>query len=128
MVINNTERFGLSALHQLRGRVGRGSHLSYCFLFSETDNDVSKSRLMIMESTTDGFKIAEEDLRLRKPGEIFGTRQSGFSDLKFIDIIHDVKTIKMVRDIAYEYLRRNNGEIKNSYLRSDIDNKFLENF
>ncbi len=128
MVINNTERFGLSALHQLRGRVGRGSHLSYCFLFSETDNDASKSRLMIMESTTDGFKIAEEDLRLRKPGEIFGTRQSGFSDLKFIDIIHDVKTIKMVRDIAYEYLRRNNGEIKNSYLRSDIDNKFLENF
>ncbi|WP_321329244.1 ATP-dependent DNA helicase RecG [uncultured Ilyobacter sp.] len=127
MVINNTERFGLSALHQLRGRVGRGIHPSYCFLFSETDNDVSKSRLMIMESTTDGFKIAEEDLRLRKPGEIFGTRQSGFSDLKFIDIIHDVKTIKMVRDIAYEYLRKNSGKIKNTNLRIDIDNKFLEN-
>ena len=127
MVINNTERFGLSALHQLRGRVGRGIHPSYCFLFSETDNDVSKSRLMIMESTTDGFKIAEEDLRLRKPGEIFGTRQSGFSDLKFIDIIHDVKTIKMVRDIAYEYLRKNSGKIKNTHLRIDIDNKFLEN-
>lgn len=127
MVINNTERFGLSALHQLRGRVGRGIHPSYCFLFSETDNDVSKSRLMIMESTTDGFKIAEEDLRLRKPGEIFGIRQSGFSDLKFIDIIHDVKTIKMVRDIAYEYLRKNSGKIKNTHLRIDIDNKFLEN-
>ncbi len=127
MVINNTERFGLSALHQLRGRVGRGMHLSYCFLFSETDNDISKSRLKVMESTTDGFKIAEEDLRLRKPGEIFGTKQSGFSDLKFIDIIHDVKTIKMVRDIAYEYLRKNNGEIKNHYLKTDIDNKFKEN-
>lgn len=127
MVINNTERFGLSALHQLRGRVGRGEHPSYCFLFSETDNDISKSRLMIMESTTDGFKIAEEDLRLRKPGEIFGTRQSGFSDLKFIDIIHDVKTIKMVRDIAHEYLKKNNGKIANLYLKKDIESKFSEN-
>jgi ATP-dependent DNA helicase RecG len=128
MAINNTERFGLSALHQLRGRVGRGEHPSYCFLFSQTDNDVSKSRLMIMESTTDGFKIAEEDLRLRKAGEIFGTRQSGFSDLKFIDIIHDVKTIKMVRDIAHEYLRNNDGKITNPYLKKDIDIKFFENF
>ena len=91
IVINNAERFGLSALHQLRGRVGRGQYQSYCFLVSKTDNATSKARLQVMEETQDGFKIAEEDLRLRKSGEIFGTRQSGLSDLKFVDIVHDVK-------------------------------------
>ena len=66
----------------MRGRVGRGEYQSYCFLVSRTDNAVSKSRLQVMEETQDGFKIAEEDLKLRKSGEIFGTKQSGFSDLK----------------------------------------------
>lgn len=126
MVISDANRFGLSALHQLRGRVGRGEHRSYCFMIADTDNDISKSRLQVMEETTDGFKIAEEDLRLRKPGEIFGTRQSGMSDLKFVDIVHDVKTIKLVRDIAFEYLQKNNGEINNVYMRRDIKNKFDE--
>ena len=98
--IINAERFGLSSLHQLRGRVGRGEYQSYCFLISKTDNDTSKARLRIMEKTQDGFEIAEEDLRLRKSGEIFGTKQTGFSDLKFIDIIQDVKTIKAVKDMC----------------------------
>ena len=79
-----------------------------------------------MEETQDGFKIAEEDLRLRKSGEIFGTKQSGLSDLKFVDIVHDVKTIKLVKDICYEYLKENNGEIKNEYLIEDISQKFKE--
>jgi len=124
MMITNANRFGLAGLHQLRGRVGRGEHRSYCFLVAKTDNDISKSRLKVMESTTDGFLIAEEDLRLRKPGEIFGTRQSGISDLKFVDIVHDVKTIKLVRDISIEYLKKNYGEIKEIPLRVDIVEKF----
>ncbi len=126
MIVSDAHRFGLSALHQLRGRVGRGEHASYCFLISETENDVSKSRLRVMETTTDGFKIAEEDLRLRKSGEIFGTRQSGISDLKLVDIVHDVKTVKLARDIAVEYLKKNNGKIENPYLKMDIEEKFKE--
>ena len=110
--IINAERFGLSSLHQLRGRVGRGEYQSYCFLISKTDNDTSKARLRIMEKTQDGFEIAEEDLRLRKSGEIFGTKQTGFSDLKFIDIIQDVKTIKAVKDMCVEYLKEKKGIIR----------------
>ena len=125
--IINAERFGLSSLHQLRGRVGRGEHQSYCFLISKTDNDTSKARLRIMEKTQDGFEIAEEDLRLRKSGEIFGTRQTGFSDLKFIDIIQDVKTIKAVKDMCVEYLKEKKGIIDNEYLKMDIEDKFKEN-
>lgn len=126
IVINNAERFGLSALHQLRGRVGRGEYQSYCFLVSKTDNATSKARLQVMEETQDGFKIAEEDLRLRKSGEIFGTKQSGLSDLKFVDIVHDIKTIKLVKEICYNYLNNNLGEIKNEYLSIDIAEKFKE--
>jgi len=127
MMITNANRFGLAGLHQLRGRVGRGKHKSYCFLIAKTDNDISKSRLKIMESTTDGFLIAEEDLKLRKPGEIFGTRQSGISDLRFVDIVHDVKTIKLVRDISIKYLKKYKGEIQENTLRIDIVEKFKVN-
>ena len=79
-----------------------------------------------MEETEDGFRIAEEDLKLRNSGEIFGLRQSGFSDLKFIDIIYDVKTIKLVRDECIKYLKENKGEIENIYLKYDIEQKFSD--
>lgn len=126
MTIYNAERFGLSALHQLRGRVGRGSKQSYCFLISESTTENSKQRLSIMEKTEDGFVIAEEDLRLRNSGEIFGLKQSGFSDLKFIDIIYDSRTIKDVRDLCIAYLKNNKGKIKNEFLKYDIERKFSD--
>ena len=126
ITIYNAERFGLSALHQLRGRVGRGSKQSYCFLISNSITENSKQRLSIMEETEDGFRIAEEDLKLRNSGEIFGLRQSGFSDLKFIDIIYDVKTIKLVRDECIKYLKEHKGEIENVYLKYDIEQKFSD--
>ena len=124
MVIRDAQRFGLSSLHQLRGRVGRGSLRSYCFLESATDNDLSIRRLEVMERTTDGFKISEEDLKLRNSGEIFGTKQSGVSDLMLIDIIKNVKEIKEIRDFVLDYLERYRGMVDNEYLKLDIYEKF----
>lgn len=127
MVICSAERFGLSALHQLRGRVGRGQKASSCFLISETDNENSTKRLNILEETIDGFKIAEEDLKLRNTGELFGTKQSGVSDMKFVNLVHDIKTIKLAREVATRYLEDNLGTIGNPYMRYDIDIKFSKN-
>lgn len=126
MVIRDAQRFGLSSLHQLRGRVGRGNYQSYCFLESNTNNEISARRLQVMEETTDGFKIAEEDLRLRNSGEILGTRQSGVSDMVFTDIIKNVKEIKIVRDFVLQYLKENDGIIESEILKRDIYYSFLE--
>ena len=125
MVIRDAQRFGLSSLHQLRGRVGRGSHKSYCFLESKTNNEVSVKRLEVMEKTTDGFKIAEEDLKLRNSGEILGIKQSGVSDMVFTDIVRNVKEIKKVHDFVIWYLEKNNGQIENEFLKMDIYKKFF---
>ena len=125
MVIRDAQRFGLSSLHQLRGRVGRGSHKSYCFLESKTNNEVSVKRLEVMEKTTDGFKIAEEDLKLRNSGEILGIKQSGVSDMVFTDIVKNVKEIKKVHDFVIWYLEKNNGQIENEFLKMDIYKKFF---
>ena len=127
MVIRDAQRFGLSSLHQLRGRVGRGSHKSYCFLESKTNNEVSVKRLEVMEKTTDGFKIAEEDLKLRNSGEILGIKQSGVSDMVFTDIVRNVKEIKKVHDFVIWYLEKNNGQIENEFLKMDIYKKFFNN-
>ena len=125
MVIRDAQRFGLSSLHQLRGRVGRGSQKSYCFLESKTNNEVSVKRLEVMEKTTDGFKIAEEDLKLRNSGEILGIKQSGVSDMVFTDIVKNVKEIKKVHDFVIWYLEKNNGQIENEFLKMDIYKKFF---
>lgn len=124
MVIRSSERFGLSSLHQLRGRVGRGQYQSYCFLESNTDNELSSKRLEVMEMTTDGFKIAEEDLKLRNSGEILGTRQSGVSDMVLTDIVKNVKEIKLIRDYVMDYLEKNEGKLYNEYLKLDVYQKF----
>jgi ATP-dependent DNA helicase RecG len=104
MVIENAERFGLSQLHQLRGRVGRGDKQSYCVLIAGDHSKKTKERLKVIESTTDGFKIAEADLRLRGPGEIRGTRQSGMPDLKLGDLTRDTEIIEQARNLAKQIL------------------------
>lgn len=107
MVIENAERFGLSQLHQLRGRVGRNKLQSYCILVSSTRSQETKERLNIMTQTNDGFVIAEKDLQLRGPGEFLGTRQSGLPDLIISDIVRDAKILELARNEAIDFLKTN---------------------
>lgn len=104
MVVENAERFGLSQLHQLRGRVGRGQHQSYCVLVSDNKNDETRQRLRAMTKTADGFKIAEEDLRLRGPGDFFGLRQHGLPGLRVADIGCDTRLLTEAQTAAEELL------------------------
>ena len=100
MLILDAERFGLSQLHQLRGRVGRGEFQGYCFLFSRTDKEDALQRLQAMEKTADGFEIAEEDFRLRGPGDVLGTRQHGELPLRIADLTRDAEVLELAREDA----------------------------
>jgi ATP-dependent DNA helicase RecG len=104
ILIEGAERFGLSQLHQLRGRVGRGQHHSYCFLISNTRNPVALERLKAMEQTQDGFKLAELDLQLRGSGDLIGTRQSGLPDLGVADLIRDLPLVEKAKSYVEKIL------------------------
>ena len=121
MIIFNADRFGLSQLHQLRGRIGRGSKKSYCYLINPSSRE--SRRLSILEKTQDGFAIAEEDLKIRNAGEILGTKQSGVSDLYFVDLLKDVKAVKLARDEAIAFLSK---ECLSSELEFELFKRFEE--
>lgn len=100
MLIENAERFGLAQLHQLRGRVGRGSEKSYCILVSDAKTKVSKERMKAMEKSSDGFVLSEMDLKLRGPGEFFGTRQHGLPEMKIANLYRDIALLKEAQEAA----------------------------
>lgn len=104
MLIENADRFGLSALHQLRGRIGRGAHKSYCVLISDNESQKSMKRLAVMKHSSDGFRIADEDLRLRGPGDFFGERQHGLVNLKIANLLTDMDTLQQAGEAATRIL------------------------
>ena len=105
IIMENAERFGLSQLHQLRGRVGRGKHQSYCVLITNSHAQDAMTRLKTLASTTDGFKISEEDLKLRGPGDFFGSRQHGLPQLALADLSGDMRLLQQAQQSARQLLQ-----------------------
>ena len=128
MIIENAERFGLAQLHQLRSRVGRGNHKSYCILIYNSKTEVCKERMAIMEETTDGFKISQKDLEIRGPGEFFGTRQHGLPELKVANIFKHIKILKQAQlEARYIIGQDRRLQLKeNQKIKEEILYKFSE--
>ena len=128
IMIENAERFGLAQLHQLRGRVGRGKHQSYCIFMSASKSDETRERLDILNHSNDGFFIAGEDLRLRGPGDLFGIRQSGILDFKIADVFQDAKILKNAADDAKQLLAEDPelSEPRHAGLKQHIDSRIQE--
>lgn len=125
MVIENAERFGLAQLHQLRGRVGRGSEQSYCVLLTGADNPETLKRLQVLHDSDDGFYLAGQDLLLRGAGQLFGLRQHGLPDLRIADIIRDTEVIISARKFAHRLvLQNNNWELLRELIDRQFDNRF----
>ena len=126
MIVENAERFGLSQLHQLRGRVGRGQHKSWCILVSDAKNEEAKARLKAMCETNDGFKISEKDLELRGPGDFFGSRQHGLPEMHIASLGGDVDLLKSAQTAAQELLRRDPelAAPENAALKAQVDRLF----
>ncbi|WP_076556907.1 ATP-dependent DNA helicase RecG [Salimicrobium flavidum] len=128
MVIYDADRFGLSQLHQLRGRVGRGARQSYCILLADPKGETGKERMRIMTETTDGFRLSEEDLKIRGPGDFFGKKQSGLPEFKVADMVHDYRALETARKDAAEII--DNGWLDNrvefkplkKIMRKDFEN------
>lgn len=131
MIIENAERFGLSQLHQLRGRVGRGKHKSYCILINQSKSEISKQRMDIMTSTNDGFVISEKDLELRGPGDVFGVRQHGIPEMRIANLYKDLDILKNVQKTVKQIIDENLLE-KDAYkplkekVERILDEKFKE--
>jgi ATP-dependent DNA helicase RecG len=123
MMVEHSERFGLSQLHQLRGRVGRGQHKSYCiFMMGKAVSEEAKARMQIMSETNDGFKIAERDLQIRGPGEFLGAKQSGLPGFKMAEIVRDASILEEARTAAFELLKRDPllADPSHGYLRAEL--------
>ena len=127
MVVENAERFGLSQLHQLRGRVGRGKHQSYCVLLSDNRNEETRQRLKILTQTNDGFRLAEEDLRLRGPGDFFGVRQHGLPGLRVADLGCDAQLLQSAQRAAEALLREDPELARSPALRDRVAELFARN-
>ncbi|MEB3187321.1 MAG: ATP-dependent DNA helicase RecG [bacterium] len=127
MVIENAERFGLSQLHQLRGRVGRGGDQAYCVLVTATQTEATRQRMEVMTATQDGFVIAEQDLRLRGPGEFLGTRQSGLPDFVLADITRDTALLEKARKLAWKVIEQDEGLQRHPALRAALFRHFRTN-
>lgn len=128
MCIEGAERFGLSQLHQLRGRVGRGTHQSYCILVSDSKNDVSQERLKLMEQIQDGFELAEQDLLLRGSGQLFGLAQSGLPDLRVANIIKDIEILVEARKDVLDFANQFGIEKLESVMKEELEKRFGEKF
>lgn len=124
MVIENAERFGLSTLHQLRGRVGRGNKKSYCVLVSDAKGETARERLMTMKKYSDGFKIADTDLKLRGPGDFFGSRQHGLPELKIADMVEDMDTLQNAQECAKSILRNDFSLSNHPALKNQMNKMF----
>ena len=126
MLIENAERFGLSQLHQLRGRIGRGEHGGTCILFSDAKTEDARARLDAIASTSDGFVLAEEDLRIRGEGTIFGTRQAGMTDLKVARLVEDFPIVVESREAAFELVASDPklSRPEHGLLRSEVARRF----
>jgi ATP-dependent DNA helicase RecG len=126
MIVENAERFGLSQLHQLRGRIGRGKFQSYCILVSDSETPEAKARLRVMKETSDGFKIAEADLRQRGPGDFFGSRQHGLPEMHVADLCDDMNVLEEARNAAQALLARDPdlAEPGNRRLKAQCDRLF----
>lgn len=127
MVVENAERFGLAQLHQLRGRVGRGEHQSYCILFNDSKSGIAEERMKVMEKTSDGFVISEKDLELRGPGDFFGTRQHGIPEMKIANLYKDIDMLKKSQEAALKILKddRMLENPENIHLGRAVKEKFL---
>src|SRR5690242_8161461 len=123
MVIEHSERFGLSQLHQLRGRVGRGAQQSFCVLLaSDKRTEVAHERLGIMEETNDGFKIAEKDLEIRGPGEVMGTRQAGLPEFRVANLVRDLEILQAARQEAEVYVNQRKTSREAAELIAQLQN------
>jgi ATP-dependent DNA helicase RecG len=124
MLIENAERFGLSQLHQLRGRVGRGEHRSYCLLMSSSTSSDAKQRLQVLEQSQDGFWISEMDMQLRGPGQVLGTRQSGMADFALASLAEDGEVLSIARDAAEKVILQDNDLSQSPLLKAELDYRF----